>query len=454
MNVTETLTEGLKREFRVVVPATDLDAKVNERLDDLKTKVRINGFRPGKVPMSHLKKVYGRAAMAEAIEATVRDANAKIVTDRGLKLAAEPKVTLPTEQAEVEDLIAGKSDLAYTVAIEVVPKIELADFKTLTLERLVVDVTDSEIDDALARIAKENRPFSAKAEGAKAENDDRVTVSFIGRINGEPFEGGTGDDIAVHLGSGTFIPGFEEQLVGIAPGETRTVKATFPTAYMNQQLAGKDAEFEVTAKSIETPANVTIDEEFAKSLGLESLEKLKEAIKDRLQRDIGSMSRQRLKRGLLDQLDQQHKFEAPPSLIEEEFQSVWKTVNDDLQAQGRTFTDEGTTEDAAKDEYRTIAERRVRLGLVLAEIGERNGIKVTDEELSRAAVERVRQFPPERQQEVWNFYRNNPNAMQTLRAPIFEEKVVDFLIELAQVTDRTVSREELARDEDPPAAGA
>lgn len=448
MNVTETLTEGLKREFRVVVPATDLDAKVNERLDDLKTKVRINGFRPGKVPISHLKKVYGRAAMAEAIEATVRDTNAKIVTDRGLKLAAEPKVTLPTEESEVEALIAGKSDLSYTVAIEVVPPIELADFKTLKLERLTVDIADSEIDEALARIAKENRPFSAKAEGAKAEMDDRVKVSFIGRINGEAFEGGSGDDIDIHLGSGTFIPGFEDQLVGIAPGETRIVKVTFPTAYMNQQLAGKDAEFEVTAKAIEAPANVTIDDEFAKSLGLESLDKLKEAIKDRLQRDVSAMGRQKLKRQLLDQLDAQHKFEAPPSLIEEEFQSVWKTVNDDLQAQGRTFADENTTEDAAKGEYQKIAERRVRLGLVLAEIGEKNGIKVTDEELSRAAVERVRQFPPERQQEVWNFYRNNPNALQTLRAPIFEEKVVDFLIELAQVTDKKVSREELARDDE------
>jgi trigger factor len=452
MNVTETLSEGLKREFKVVVPLTDLDAKVNERLDELKTKVRINGFRPGKVPMSHLKRLYGRAAMAETIEALVRDTNAKIVTDNGLKLASEPKVTLPTEQAEMEELIAGKADLAYTVALEVVPKIELADFKTVKLERLTVDIADAEIDEALARIAKENRPFSAKAEGAAAETDDRVSVSFIGRIDGEAFEGGSGDDIAIHLGSGTFIPGFEDQLVGIAPGETRTVRVTFPANYMQQALAGKDAEFEVTAKSIETPANVTIDDEFAKSLGLESLDKLKEAIKDRLQRDIAGAARQKLKRQLLDQLDSLHRFEAPPSLIEEEFDNVWKTVNDDLKAQGRTFADEGTTEDAAKEEYRAIAERRVRLGLVLAEIGEKNGIKVTDEELSRAAVERVRQFPPERQQEVWNFYRNNPQALQTLRAPIFEEKVVDFLIELAQVTDKKVSREELAREDEQPAS--
>jgi trigger factor len=454
MNVTETSTEGLRHEFQVTVPLNELDAKVNERLDELKDKVRINGFRPGKVPVAHLKRVYGRAAMAEAIEAMVREANAKIVTDRGFKLASEPKVTLPTEQSQVEELIAGKADLSYTVAIEVVPTIELADFKTLQLDRWVADVGDAEIDEALGRIARENRPFQAKGESAKAEKDDRVVISFVGRIDGEPFEGGAGEDVAVHLGSGTFIPGFEDQLIGIAAGETRTLKVTFPANYMQQQLAGKDAEFEVTAKSIETPNEVKLDDDFAKGLGLESFDKLKDAIKDRLQRENVAAARQRLKRQLLDQLDEKHKFEAPPSLIEEEFQNVWRTVNDDLKAQGRTFADEGTTEEAAQADYRKIAERRVRLGLVLAEIGERNGIKVTDDELSRAAVERVRQFPPERQQEVWNFYRNNANALQGLRAPIFEEKVVDFLSELAQVTEKKVSREELYRDDDQAAPAA
>jgi trigger factor len=447
MQVTETLSEGLKREFRVVVPAADLDARVNERLGELKDRVRLNGFRPGKVPVAHLKRVYGRSAMAETIETMVRETNAKIVTDHGFRLATEPKVTLPSEQAEVESLITGRSDLAYTVAIELVPKIELADFKSIKLERYTADVTDAEIDEAVNRIAEQNRPFAAKGEDASAEKDDRATISFIGKIDGNAFEGGTGEDIAVHLGSGTFIPGFEEQLVGAKPGETRTVKATFPANYMNKDLAGKDAEFEVTVKSIETPQPVTVNDAFAKTLGLDSLAKLRDAVKERLARDHAVASRQRVKRALLDRLDERHKFEPPPSLVEQEFENVWKAVLGDLQGQGRSFADEGTTEEKAKEEYRAIAERRVRLGLVLAEIGERNAIKVTDEEMNRALVERARQFPG-REQEIWNYYRNNPGALAGLRAPIFEEKVVDFLIELADLSEKKVSREELYKDDE------
>jgi trigger factor len=447
MQVTETLSDGLKREFRVVVPAADLDARVNERLGELKDRVRLNGFRPGKVPVAHLKRVYGRSAMAETIEAMVRETNAKIVTDHGFRLATEPKVTLPSEQAEVESLITGHSDLAYTVAIELVPKIELADFKSIKLERSTAEVTEAEIDEAVNRIAEQNRPFAAKAADATAEKGDRAIISFTGKIDGNPFEGGSGEDIAVHLGSGTFIPGFEEQLVGVKAGETPTVKATFPANYMNKDLAGKDAEFDVSVKSIEAPIAVTIDDAFAKSLGLDSLAKLRDAVKDRLAREHAGASRQKLKRALLDRLDERHKFDPPPSLVEQEFDNVWKAVLGDLQAQGRSFADEGTTEEKAKAEYGGIAERRVRLGLVLAEIGERNAIKVTDEEMNRALVERARQFPG-REQEVWNYFRNNPGALAGLRAPIFEEKVVDFLIELADVTEKKVSREELYKDDE------
>jgi trigger factor len=451
--VTETLADGLKREYRVVVPAADLDAKVNEKLDDLKGKVQLRGFRPGKVPVAHLKRVYGRAAMAETIETTIRETNAKIVSDHGFKLAAEPKVTMPTEESEVEGMIAGKHDLAYTVAIEIVPKIEIADFREIQIERPVADVTDEEVEEGVGRIAGENRPFAAKAEGAKAEKGDRVTVSFIGRIDGEPFEGGTAEDIAVHLGSGSFIPGFEDQLIGIAAGETRTVTSRFPVSYTNAQLAGKEAVFEVTAKTVEAPGEVTVDDAFATSLGLESLAKLKEAVRDRLQREHAAASRQRVKRALLDRLDELHKFEPPPSLVEEEFQNVWKTVVGDLQAQGRTFADEDTTEEAAQAEYRGIAERRVRLGLVIAEIGERNGIKIADEEVSRALMERARQFPGQEQQ-VWDFYRNNPSALAGLRAPIFEEKTVDFILELAHVTEKKISPAELLREDEDKPAGA
>ena len=447
MQVTETLAEGLKREYQVVVPATELEGKVNARLEELKTQVRINGFRPGKVPVAHLKRLYGRSAMAEAIEAAVRDANAKIVTDGGFKLATEPKVTLPTEQAEVENMIAGKADLAYTVAIEILPKIELADFKGIKLEKLVAEVTDAEIDEAVQQIAQQNRPFGAKPEGAKAEKGDRVTIAFTGSIDGKPFEGGSGDDIVVEIGSAGFIPGFEDQLIGVGAGEARTVKATFPTMYPQQNLAGKDAVFEVTAKSIAAPGPVSIDDAFAKSLGMESLAKLKDAVKDRLQRDHAGVTRRRIKRGLLDALDATHKFAPPASMVEDEFQNVWKAIVGDLESQRRTFADEGTTEEAAKVEYRTIAERRVRLGLVLAEIGERNKIQVTDDELTKAVVEQARRFPG-KEQEVWEHYRKNPSAVAALRAPLFEEKVVDFLLELAKVTEKTVSREELYKDDE------
>jgi len=453
MQVTETTTEGLRREFRVVVPAADLETRLNERIVELKDRVRLNGFRPGKVPINHLKRVYGRAVMAEAIEAVVRETNAQIVSDRGFRLAMEPKVTLPEEQSEIESVIAGRSDLAYTVAVEVIPPIKLADFKDITIERLVSDVTEDEVGEALKAIAEQNKPFSPKAEGTKAEKGDRVMISFTGTIDGQPFEGGTGEDIAVLLGSGTFIPGFEEQLVGIGAGETRTVNASFPQNYAVETLAGKNAVFEVTAKAVEAPGAVTIDDAFAKSLGIESLDNLKTSVKERLEREHAAASRQKLKRTLLDKLDELHRFDSPPTLVEEEFDRVWNTVISDLKSQNRTFDDEGTTEEKAKEEYRAIADRRVRLGLVLAEIGEKNSIKVTDDELSRAVVERARQFPG-REQEVWDYYRKNPSAIGALRAPIFEEKVVDFVVELAKVAEKKVSREELYKDDDDTASAA
>jgi trigger factor len=447
MQVTETLSEGLKREFKVVVPAAELDAKVNARLDELKGRIRIDGFRPGKVPVAHLKRVYGRSAMAEVIEATVRDTNNQIVSERGYKLAAEPKVTLPEEKDAIEQLIAGKSDLNYTMAVEIVPPIALADFKAIKLTRLTSDVTDAEVEEAVTRIAEQNKPFTARPAGEKATSGDRVVISFAGTIDGKPFEGGSADDSAVLIGSNTFIPGFEDQLIGITTGETRTLKVKFPEHYQAEHLAGKDAEFAVTAKSVETPGGVTLDDAFAKMLGLESIAKLRDAVKDRLAREHGGMSRQKLKRALLDELDKRHKFEPPPTLVEEEFTRVWKTVLQELEREHKTFADENTTEEKAKEEYRAIAERRVRLGLVLAEIGEKNNITVTDDELNRAVMEQARQFPG-REQQVWDFYRKTPTAVAGLRAPIFEEKVVDFLLELGEVTEKKVSREELYKEEE------
>jgi trigger factor len=447
MQVTETLAEGLKHEFQISVPASDLDAKADARLVDLKDKVRLNGFRPGKVPVSHLKKVYGRSVMAETIDQTIRDTNSQIFTERGFRLATEPKITMPSEEKAVEDILAGKSDLTYTVSIEVVPAIPLADFKSFTLEKPVAEVTDADVDDAIKRIADQNRSYAAKVEGAKAASGDRVTVSFKGTINGTPFEGGTGENIQVTIGSNTFIPGFEEQLIGIATGETRSLKASFPKNYANDKLAGQPAEFETTATLIEAPQETTIDEEFAKTLGLESLDKLKEAVRERLSAEFAGVTRQRVKRMLLDRLDESHRFEAPPSLVEEEFKLMWNSIKAEMESSGKTFADEDTTEEAAKEEYHKIADRRVRLGLVLSEIGEKNKITVTDDEVSRAVIERARQMPG-REKEVWDYYRNNANALAQLRAPIYEDKVVDFILELAKVTEKKVTREDLYADDE------
>jgi trigger factor len=447
MEVTETTSEGLKREFRVTLPLTELDARVIERLNEMKDRVRINGFRPGKVPVDHLRKVYGRAVMAETIDGLVRETNAKIVNDHGLKLATEPRITMPEDRDEVENVISGKADLSYTVAVEVVPRIALADFKTIKLERLAADVTEADIDDGLRRLAEQNRTYAARPEGAKAENGDRVAVSFMGTIDDAPFEGGSAENVPIVLGSKTFLPEFEEGLVGIAAGETRTINATFPADYMDPKLAGKAAVFEITASDVEQPGEVTIDDAFATSLGLESLEKVRQAIKDRIAQEHARASRHKLKRALLDKLDTLHKFESPPTLVEQEFENVWGAVQADLKSQNRTFEDEGTTEEKAREEYRGIADRRVRLGLVLAEIGEKNNIRVSDEEVSRALLERARQYPGQERQ-VWDYYQKNAAALASLRAPIFEEKVVDFIVELADVSEKKVTREEFFKAEE------
>lgn len=451
MQVTETLSDGLRREYRVLIPAGELDIKVNDRLGEMKDKVRINGFRPGKVPVAHLKRMYGRSAMAEAIEAAVRDANAKIVADNNFRLAMQPQVTLPNEEKDVEAVIGGKSDLAYTVALEILAPIEFGDFKSIALTKLVADVEDGQVEEALKKIAEQNRPYADKGEGASAASGDRVVISFVGKIDGTPFEGGTGEDVAVQLGSATFIPGFEDQLTGIAAGEQRMLKVTFPQNYPAAPLAGKDAEFDVTAKTIETPKDVTVDDDFAKSLGLESLDKLKDAVKERLARENDTQSRMRLKRDLFDKLDEMHKFDVPQGLFEQEYQNLWQTAQNEMQQQGKTFADENTTEEAEQAEYRKIANRRVRLGLLLDEIARRNELTVTDDETTRAVVEHVRQYPG-REQELWDMFRKNPEALASIRAPILENKVTDFLFALGKVTDKKVTRDELYREDDDKAA--
>jgi trigger factor len=452
MQVTETLSQGLKREYSIVLSANDLAARLDDQLAEMKNKVRINGFRPGKVPVAHLKRVYGRSVMADVVQEAITAANKQIVDDNGLRLAQEPKVELPTDQASIEAALEARGDLNFTVALEVLPKFDIGAFDDVALERPVVDVEDADVEQALSRLADNRRAFADRPEGAKAEKGDRVTVDFVGKIAGELFEGGTSEDIEVILGSNTFIPGFEEQLVGVVAGERRDVEATFPEAYANRALAGQKAAFDVTVKAVAAPEPFAIDDEFAKSLNFDSLDKLKEMIRANMANEYARASRDKLKRQLLDSLDSRYSFELPEGLVAQEFGSIWNQVEQEQKASGRTFADENTTEEAARADYRRIAERRVRLGLLLAEVGAKAEVKVTDEEVTNALIARARAYPGQEKQ-IWDYYRNNTQALAELRAPIYEEKVVDYILTLAKVAERKVTREELLKaDDDAPSA--
>jgi len=455
MQVTETLSQGLKREYDISLPASDLAEKLNGQLADLKRKVRINGFRPGKVPVEHLRKVYGKSVMADVVQEAIANANKKIVDDNHLRLAREPKIELPTDQAVIEAALEARGDLNFKVALEVLPVFEVGDFSQISLERLTADIEDADVDAALDRLAEERRQYKDKPEGAQAENHDRVTVDFDGTINGEAFEGGEGRDIQVVLGSNTFIPGFEEQLLGAAVGDKRTVHATFPEAYAVRTLAGQTGQFEVTVKAVAEREPFAIDDEFAKGLGFENLEGLKEMIRTRIAADFARASRDKMKRQLLDRLDALYSFELPEGLVNQEFESIWTQVTREQEASGRSFADENTTEEAARADYRKIAERRVRLGLLLAEVGTKAEVKVSDEEMTQALIARARSFPGQEKQ-VWDFYRNNQQALAELRAPIYEEKVVDHIIALAKVEERKVTKDELLKpiEDELPTPGA
>lgn len=445
MQVTESVNEGLKRELKIVVPASELESRLSGRLDEIKSQIRINGFRPGKVPVSYLRKTYGRSVMAEVVQQAVTETSQKALDDRAERPAFQPEIEFSEDKEEIESVMAGKADLAYTMAFEVIPPVEVMDLSTLELERLTCEITDKDIDDALARVAANQRDFADK-DGA-AETGDRVTIDFLGKIDGVAFDGGSAEDAPLEIGSNTFIPGFEDQLVGTKVGDEKEVIVTFPEDYGVDTLAGKQAVFEVKVKQVAAPAEVVIDDELAKRLGLEDLDKLKEAVKSQIASEYEQVAGSKLKRQLLDALDEAHTFALPEKLVDQEFDQVWHQVTHEMEHAKRTFEDEGTNEEDARKEYRQIAERRVRLGLLLGAIGERNEITVGDDEMNRAMIERVRQFPGQ-EREVYDYYQKNPQALAELRAPVFEQKVVDFITELAKVTERAVDRDELYADPD------
>ncbi len=444
MQVTETVNSGLKREFKVVVPAAHLGKELDAKLKDMAGRAQIKGFRPGKVPVAHLKNVYGKSAMAEVIQTTVDDHSRKVFADRNLKPAYQPEVKLPEDEKEVNDIIDGKGDLSFTVASEIVPEFEVKDFAGISLDKNIVTVSDAHIEESLARLGEQYKNWEAREAGAKAVVGNRVTINFVGTIDGVEFDGGKGDDIPLEIGSNQFIPGFEDQLVGAAVGEDRSVRVTFPENYGAANLAGKDAVFAVKVTAVEAAKANVYDDEFAKRLGFEDLSKLKDMVRSGLDREFGQMTAMQMKRAVLDHMDKQYSFELPERLVDAEFNSIWTALTGEMEKAGKTFIDEDTTEEKARAEYRKIAERRVRLGLVLGTIGDKEGIQITDQELQAALISRARQFPGQEKQ-VFDFYRKNSGALMELRGPIFEQKVVDAIIAKATVTDKSVTREELKK---------
>ena len=447
MEVTQINSQGLKREFKVVLAGADLADRVEGQLAEVQTKARIPGFRPGKVPVSHLKRLYGRSIMAEVVQDAVNEANRKIVEDNQLRLATEPKIDFPGSAQEIEKAFDAQSDFAFTVALEVLPKIEVGGLGDIEIERLVADVSEAEVEQVLARLAEQNRTYNAKEGEATAEKGDKVTVDFVGKIDNEPFQGGSGENVDVVLGSGNFIPGFEAQIEGMKAGESRTISVTFPENYSAANLAGKAAAFDVILKAVAAPVEVEIGDEFAKGFGFEDLAKLKEKIYENIEREHVAASRGKWKRDLLDALDKKFVFDVPEGMITQEFEGVWRTVEAEQKQSGRSFEDENTTEDEARADYLKIAERRVRLGLLLAEIGEKAEVKVSDEEVGQALVQRARAFPGQ-EKTVWEYYQKNPRALAEIRAPLFEEKVVDYVISQVRLTDKKVSKEELYKVND------
>lgn len=452
MQVTEANTDGLKRQLRVVIGAGELEDKLSERLQQLKGQVRIKGFRPGKVPVAHLRKVYGRSVMAEVVERALSEATEQAISDRNERPAMQPDVKLSEDKDELEKIMSGEADLAYTLSFEVLPEFTLTDLSKLKLVKPVAEVPADEIDKSVENLRQGSVAYESE-EGRKAGTDDRLTIDYVGKIDGEEFEGGSGEDMFIVIGKGGFIPGFEEGLEGATAGEDRVIKATFPDTYPVADLANKEATFDVKVKDVAAPSLPELDDAFAEKMGLESVASLRDAVTEQLRQDYERASRGQLKRAILDALNDAHKFELPPTMVDTEFEAIWKQVTEGLEQAERTFEDEGKTEESARQEYREIAERRVRLGLVLSDIGDKNELTVSEEELGRKIVEQARRYPGQEQQ-VYEYLTKTPQALAQLRAPLYEDKVVDFVAELADVETKEVSSEELFADDDDDETGA
>ncbi|MEL7482532.1 MAG: trigger factor [Pseudomonadota bacterium] len=444
MEVTETKSEGLSRTFQVRVPISELQAKLDTRIEEIRPQMRLKGFRPGKVPATHVKKMFGKSIMGELIEGLMGETNEKALTDAKVRPASQPDVQL---DGDIEPVLAGEADLSYQLNVDIMPDFEPADIKTLEIDRPTTPVADEEIEEALANLAEQNKQFEARGKTAKARDGDAVVIDFVGKIDGEPFEGGSAEEQAVVIGQGRFIPGFEEQLVGVKAGEEKELNVTFPEDYQAENLKGKDAVFEVTVREIRAPKTPEIDEDFAKNFGLEGLEQLRDMMRQQIEGQYKSASRQKAKRALLDRLDELHDFGLPPKMVDQEFDQIWTQLMQEKEQGNLDEEDAGKSDDELKEDYRKIAERRVRLGLVLAEIGRKANVQISEQEVQQAVVAEARRFPGQEQQVV-EFFQKNPAALAQVRAPIYEEKVVDHILEVATVNDQEVSKDELFAEVD------
>ena len=447
IQIVEKSGEGLSRVYGVTVPVADLTERLEARIAEITPTLNIKGFRPGKVPPAHVRRLYGKSLMSEVVQASLNESTQKILTDNNLRPAGEPDLK---PEGDIEAVMDGKADLAFDLSIDLMPDFQPVDAATLSLSKPVYAPTEAEVDEAVAELAKQNRTYEPRTgKTVKAKDGDQVVIDFIGRADGVAFEGGTATDVELVLGSGQFIPGFEEQLVGAKPDSELTVKVTFPAEYQAPNLAGKDAEFETKVKEVRAPVDSPADDAFAERLGLENLEKLKDLVKANLEEQYAGASRFKLKRALLDELDTKHDFPLPPKMVEAEFASIWQQVQQDKEAGSLPDEDAEKSEEQLTKEYRKIAERRVRLGLVLAEIGRANNVTVSEQELAQAIMTEARKYGPQAQ-EVFNLLRENQNAQAQLRAPIFEDKVVDLIVSQAKVEEKAVSKDELMKEDDLP----
>jgi trigger factor len=447
MQVIQKSGEGLSRVYGVKVAADELGAKLEARIAEIAPRLNIRGFRPGKVPTAHVRRIYGKALMGEVVEQTITETSKKVLEDNGLRVAAQPDLK---PESNMDEVIAGKQDLAYELNVELMPDFEPVDVAAIKLDRPVYTPDEAEMDEALAELASENRLYEDRTGASvKARDGDQLVIDFVGRIDGVAFEGGAAEDAQLVLGSGQFIPGFEEQLAGAAPGDERTVKTTFPEDYGVERLKGKAAEFEVKVKAVKAPVEAAPNDALAERLGMGDLEALKNALKVNLEGRYAAASRFKLKRQLLDRLDTAHDIPLPPRMVEAEFGSIWSQVEAERQRGEPASEDEGKSEDTLRGEYRRIAERRVRLGLVLAEIGRRNNVTVSEQELTEAMRQEAMRYGAQAQQ-MFDLLRQNPNAQAQMRAPIYEEKVVDLIVSRAAVTDKPVTKDELLAEDELP----